>query len=119
MEKRYRTPNFKKQDERFACGAKCPTSWHHILPRSEGGKDARRNLVELCFQCHDQAEEFGWSWISQMYAERFGGFGRSYRARKTQPTVSLKPGESLRYDPDNRVWNIWGVDASGIYVVEV
>jgi hypothetical protein len=118
-EKQYRTPNFKKEHECFACGAKCHTEWHHIKPRSEGGKNSRRNLIEICVPCHDQAEEFGWGWISNMYAERFGGFARSARAKKVRPSLTLKPGESLRYDPNERVWKVWGVDAFGIYAREV
>ena len=31
-------------------------SQHHIVPRSEGGNDHKRNIVWLCKSCHDEIE---------------------------------------------------------------
>ena len=27
---------------------------HHVVPRSQGGKGERANLVTLCFNCHEE-----------------------------------------------------------------
>jgi hypothetical protein len=32
---------------------------HHVIPRSEGGKDAPTNLVTLCKHCHDREDWYG------------------------------------------------------------
>jgi len=41
-----------------ACGSPSKyCSWHHIKPRSEGGSDHFSNLIYLCPECHDRAEE--------------------------------------------------------------
>lgn len=117
-DKPYKTPRRKKEQVCFACGENCPTDWHHILPRSEGGTNARRNLIELCVPCHDIAEEAGWSWISSQHAAQYGGFSNMAVARKRRPQVALKAGESLRFNRDQRRWEVWGVDSLGIYCVE-
>ena len=37
---------------------------HHILPRSQGGKDHEQNLISLCPRCH--AEQDGGKWRQNM-----------------------------------------------------
>jgi 5-methylcytosine-specific restriction endonuclease McrA len=50
---------------------------HHIIFRSQGGKDIEENLVTLCNRCHRWAHKYRdqrlkWEkWIKQMYE---GGF---------------------------------------------
>jgi hypothetical protein len=119
---KYRSPSFIKRGKCYACGkSENQTEWHHIKPRSEGGKNTRRNLVELCVLCHDDAEANGWGWVAAQYAERHS---RNYVSMKrqlptSQPRVNLNPGETLQFSPTERVWKIWGNDALGIYSVEV
>ena len=31
--------------------------WHHIIPKSRGGSDAKENLVFLCLSCHSLAHD--------------------------------------------------------------
>jgi 5-methylcytosine-specific restriction endonuclease McrA len=35
-----------------ACGGRAGLDVHHLLRRSLGGKDERRNLITLCRRCH-------------------------------------------------------------------
>jgi len=35
-----------------------PTSKHHIVPRSNNGKDENRNIIKVCKHCHDILEEY-------------------------------------------------------------
>jgi hypothetical protein len=44
------------------CGKKCNAEKlevHHIIPRSQGGKDIADNLITLCKYCHDREKWFG------------------------------------------------------------
>lgn len=43
--------------DRFKCRGcgKSPDEIHHIIFRSQGGKDTMENLVALCRSCHEQA----------------------------------------------------------------
>lgn len=36
----------------FACGLTKNRIWHHVIQLQNGGYNARRNLVEICNQCH-------------------------------------------------------------------
>lgn len=38
----------------YNCGATDGLEWHHIIPRSLGGKDIMSNLVPLCYDCHSR-----------------------------------------------------------------
>lgn len=60
------TPGWWKKQQRRKTG-KCvlcrrtrKTSWHHLVPRSQGGGDVEENLVELCGDgttgCHGDIE---------------------------------------------------------------
>jgi 5-methylcytosine-specific restriction endonuclease McrA len=51
-----------KQRDGFRCRScrkKQRLSVHHILPRSEGGKDYPPNLITLCQECHNEIENLG------------------------------------------------------------
>lgn len=39
---------------------------HHIVPRSEGGLDVRRNLLLVCHSCHNTIEDMLWKDIMKM-----------------------------------------------------
>ena len=52
-EKYYQHHNLDKCDvlECAVCG-KLATNLHHILYKSQGGKDDESNLIPLCYNCH-------------------------------------------------------------------
>jgi hypothetical protein len=41
---------------------------HHIIPRSEGGKENRNNLITLCGNCHDLVEVSGFRSLVEIIA---------------------------------------------------
>lgn len=45
---------------------------HHIIPRSAGGQDVKKNLAPLCWKCHDRIHAEGWdTWVNYL-VERKG-----------------------------------------------
>lgn len=71
------------------CKRHTNTGWHHIIPRSEGGTNEPRNLLESCILCHDDIEFLEW---------------------KDYPLVRKK-NRRRRTVKDKR--GIWGVDEYG------
>ena len=42
-----------------ACSRTWALTLHHLKPRRDGGEDTEENMVVLCRECHDLADE-GW-----------------------------------------------------------
>lgn len=42
------------------CGTSFRLTYHHIIPRADGGLNATENYIVLCQSCHDEIEDQGY-----------------------------------------------------------
>ena len=52
-----------------SCGSRRHLTFHHIIPREDGGKTDERNLVTLCNRCHDLVEMGELKWVEFGFAK--------------------------------------------------
>lgn len=58
--KRFQKIIFSRDENKCqACNIKVGLSMHHIIPRSEGGRDEPFNMITLCQHCHNEVESLG------------------------------------------------------------
>lgn len=61
-------------------------SVHHLVPRSEGGKDCYNNLITLCNPCHDYVEMNG----LRTKAEIMGSYEGRIHFKKIVPDTHIE-----------------------------
>ena len=75
------------------CGGPARGSYHHIIPRAEGGKEGAGNLVNLCGTCHNRVEEDPklWARFLRCYSTRqVRRFRKGYLKVKKKSSSSPK-----------------------------
>jgi len=98
----------------FVCNKRKLTDFHHLKPRSEGGKDESRNFMVVCYDCHNIIEGKEWSEIMEIKKQ----FVKDVKPSPTIiPNVVLHDGEKLRWDEKIGCWKVWGTDKYGVYAV--
>jgi len=100
----------------YICDSTNRLTVHHIKSREDGGTDDPRNLLIVCYECHDHIEDKSIDYINELSTrvkiER-------NRLVTNEPLVSLSSGEVIKYDDKDRCYKIWGVDSVGVYAREI